>query len=148
MAFSDSDFRMSYHKDLRPSPRPFTNPAFTVIGRSKIVTRLTDSLREIEDLVLGDSGALTMALPFTALLVVFFAIVAVIHDQHLFTPVTDAVLKMSGPMQLSSYYLANGVLSMISDNVFVATVYMTQTAEAFASGRISRAQFEGLAIEP
>jgi NhaB family Na+:H+ antiporter len=90
--------------------------------------------------------AFTEALPFTALLVVFFAIVAVIHDQHLFTPVTDAVLQMSGPMQLSSYYLANGVLSMISDNVFVATVYMTQTAEAFASGRISRAQFEGLAI--
>jgi NhaB family Na+:H+ antiporter len=34
------------------------------------------------------------ALPFTALLVVFFAIVAVIHDQHLFTPVIDAVLAM------------------------------------------------------
>ena len=32
--------------------------------------------------------------PFTALLVVFFAIVAVIHDQHLFTPVADAVLAM------------------------------------------------------
>jgi NhaB family Na+:H+ antiporter len=42
--------------------------------------------------------------------------------------------------------LANGVLSIISDNVFVATVYMTQTAEAFASGRISREQFEALAI--
>ena len=29
-----------------------------------------------------------------ALLVVFFAIVAVIHEQHLFTPVIDAVLAM------------------------------------------------------
>ena len=32
------------------------------------------------------------ALPFTALLVVFFTIVSVIHDQHLFTPVIDWVL--------------------------------------------------------
>jgi len=31
------------------------------------------------------------ALPFTALLVVFFAIVAVIHEQHLFTPVIESV---------------------------------------------------------
>jgi len=31
------------------------------------------------------------ALPFTALLVVFFAIVAVIHEQHLFSPVMNTV---------------------------------------------------------
>ena len=29
------------------------------------------------------------ALPFTGLLVVFFVIVAMIHDQHLFTPIID-----------------------------------------------------------
>ena len=34
------------------------------------------------------------ALPFTALLVVFFAIVAVIHDQHLFSPIINYVLAM------------------------------------------------------
>ena len=34
------------------------------------------------------------ALPFTALLVVFFAIVAVIHDQHLFSPVIEKVLTL------------------------------------------------------
>ena len=34
------------------------------------------------------------ALPFTALLVVFFAIVAVIHDQSLFTPIVDGVLSL------------------------------------------------------
>ena len=33
--------------------------------------------------------AFESALPFTALLVVFFAIVAVLHDQHLFEPVVD-----------------------------------------------------------
>jgi len=67
------------------------------------------------------------ALPFTALLVVFFAIVAVIHEQHLFTPVIQYVLSLTGKTQLAAYYLANGLLSMISDNVFVATVYISET---------------------
>lgn len=71
------------------------------------------------------------ALPFTSLLVVFFAIVAVIHDQHLFAPVTQFVLALEGQVQLAAYYLANGVLSMISDNVFVATVYITETKMHF-----------------
>lgn len=35
------------------------------------------------------------ALPFTALLAVFFAIVSVIHDQHLFSPVISYVLAQS-----------------------------------------------------
>jgi len=67
------------------------------------------------------------ALPFTALLVVFFAVVAVIHDQHLFTPVIEMVISLKGQTQLVAYYAVNGVLSMISDNVFVATVYITET---------------------
>ncbi len=72
------------------------------------------------------------ALPFTALLVVFFAIVAVIHDQHLFNPVINYVLSMQGGQaQLVAYYIANGVLSAISDNVFVATVYINETATHF-----------------
>ena len=62
------------------------------------------------------------ALPFTALLVVFFGIVAVIHDQDLFTPVIDWVLNLEADVQTAAFYLANGALSMISDNVFVATV--------------------------
>ena len=86
------------------------------------------------------------ALPFTALLVVFFAIVAVIHDQHLFAPVIHAVLELSGKTQLAAYYLANGVLSMISDNVFVATVYITETKQAFLAGAISKEQFDLLAV--
>lgn len=71
------------------------------------------------------------ALPFTALLVVFFAIVAVIHDQHLFAPVINYVLAMQGQAQLAAYYIANGLLSAISDNVFVATVYISETKMHF-----------------
>lgn len=46
----------------------------------------------IEEHQLG--RAFEEALPFTALLVVFFGIVAVIEDQHLFTPVISYVLAM------------------------------------------------------
>ncbi|MEF2230303.1 MAG: sodium/proton antiporter NhaB [Pseudodesulfovibrio sp.] len=73
------------------------------------------------------------ALPFTALLVVFFAIVGVIHDQHLFAPVMHVVLSMQGHTQMAAYYIANGVLSMISDNVFVATVYISETKMHFTN---------------
>ncbi len=90
--------------------------------------------------------AFEAALPFTALLVVFFVIVAVIHDQHLFEPVIDEVLSFEGRMQAAMLYLATGVLSMISDNVFVATVYITDIKAAFLRGAVDREQFEVLAV--
>jgi NhaB family Na+:H+ antiporter len=86
------------------------------------------------------------ALPFTALLVVFFAIVAVIHEQRLIGPVITAVFALPRDLQPSMFYLANGVLSAISDNVFVATVYISEVAAALESGRIDRAHFDVLAI--
>jgi len=86
------------------------------------------------------------ALPFTALLVVFFAIVAVIHDQQLFAPVLDLVLAFKGRAQLAVMFGASGLLSMISDNVFVATVYVSGIKSALESGLISTAQFNNLAV--
>ncbi len=86
------------------------------------------------------------ALPFTALLVVFFAIVAVIHEQHLFTPVINLVLAMDRDLQPLMFFIANGVLTMISDNVFVATVYINEVVTAFNEGAIDRGQFDMLAI--
>ncbi len=86
------------------------------------------------------------ALPFTALLVVFFAIVAVIHDQHLFTPVIDTVLAMDSEIRPPMFFLANGALSMISDNVFVATVYITEIKSALNAGTITREEFDHLAV--
>jgi len=88
------------------------------------------------------------ALPFTALLVVFFAIVGVIHTQHLFTPIIDWILNtdnVSPENQPGVFFLANGILSMISDNVFVATVYISEVKAALTSGAISREQFDLLA---
>ncbi|GLX80060.1 Na(+)/H(+) antiporter NhaB [Thalassotalea insulae] len=86
------------------------------------------------------------ALPFTALLAVFFAVVAVIIDQQLFTPVITWVLTFEGNMQLVMFYLANGLLSMVSDNVFVGTVYITEVQKALAAGTITRDQFDLLAV--
>lgn len=86
------------------------------------------------------------ALPFTALLTVFFAIVGVIADQSLFKPITDMVLDLEGNNQIAMFFIANGVLSMISDNVFVATVYINEVAQAVIDGRISRETFDMLAV--
>jgi len=86
------------------------------------------------------------ALPFTSLLVVFFAVVAVIHDQHLFQPVIDWVFAQSLEAQPLIMFFANGVLSVISDNVFVATVYINEIKAAFDAGEMSREHFDLLAI--
>lgn len=86
------------------------------------------------------------SMPFAALLVTFFAIVALINTQGLFTPIIDAVLAQDGQRQLTMLFLATGALSAISDNVFVATVYITEIANAFDAGTITRDQFERLAI--
>ena len=86
------------------------------------------------------------ALPFTALLVVFFAIVAVIHEQHLFSPVIDWVMTYDGKVQEALFFIANGLLSVISDNVFVATVYIGEVEEMFLAGELTRDQFDKLAV--
>jgi NhaB family Na+:H+ antiporter len=86
------------------------------------------------------------ALPFTALLVVFFSIVAVIHDQHLFTPIIQWVLIQEGRNQLVAFFAANGILSAISDNVFVATVYITEAQKAFEAGGIALDQYNKIAV--
>ena len=49
------------------------------------------------------------ALPFTALLVVFFAIVAVIHDQDLFLPIANGVLSLPREVQAPTFFVANGL---------------------------------------
>ena len=86
------------------------------------------------------------ALPFTALLVVFFAIVAVIHDQNLFSPVLAYILNLDPAVQPGMFYIANGVLSAISDNVFVATVYIKEVHAAFVAGSIDRELFDKLGV--
>jgi NhaB family Na+:H+ antiporter len=90
--------------------------------------------------------AFTEALPFTALLTVFFAVVAVIYDQQLFAPLIDSALALEGTAQAPAFFIANGVLSAVSDNVFVATVYIDEVRRALMEGEISRDIFDLLAV--
>ena len=76
----------------------------------------------------------------------FFAVVAVIDQQKLFSPVIHWVMTYDGKLQEALFYLANGFLSMISDNVFVATVYIGEVQEMFLNGELTRDQFDRLAI--
>lgn len=114
-----------------------------LIGLSVIILATTFSGVTDEHAI---GKAFTEALPFTALLTVFFAIVAVIIDQHLFAPVIEFVLQASPHAQLSLFYLFNGLLSSISDNVFVGTVYINEVKAALEQGTISIQQFELLAV--
>ncbi|WP_295801270.1 sodium/proton antiporter NhaB [uncultured Microbulbifer sp.] len=114
-----------------------------IIGLMVIVL-LTSFNGVIQEARIGH--AFEEALPFTALLVVFFAIVAVIHEQHLFEPVTHFVLGLEPAQQPGMLFLANGILSMISDNVFVATVYINEVKAALTAGDITREHFDKLAI--
>jgi NhaB family Na+:H+ antiporter len=114
-----------------------------LIGLTVIVlsTALTGIIQEHQ---LGH--AFEEALPFTALLVVFFAIVGVIHDQHLFQPVIDYVFTLDQDAQVPVFFMANGILSAISDNVFVATVYINEVYAALEAGEITREHFDHLTV--
>lgn len=114
-----------------------------IIGLSVIVL-ITAFNGIIEEHNLGE--AFHEALPFTALLVVFFAIVAVIQEQKLFGGIIQYGLSLEGAQQVGMFYIANGLLSMISDNVFVATVYINEIMRALSDGIISRDQFDLLAV--
>lgn len=117
--------------------------AVGLIGLAVIIL-LTSFKGITEEHNLGE--AFHEALPFTALLAVFFAIVSVIHDQHLFTPVINYVLAQDPSSQPSLFFIANGFLSAISDNVFVATIYINEVKSAFDNGVITLEQFNNLAI--
>lgn len=88
----------------------------------------------------------TESLPFCALLCVFFTVVTVISQQELFRPLINWVLSAPPEQQLPIFYMANGILSSVSDNVFVATIYIQQVYEAMLNGVITGEQFDHLAI--
>ncbi len=98
----------------------------------------------VEEHRLGE--AFHEALPFTALLVVFFVIVSFINAQDLFRPVMQWVLALEGREQVAMFYLANGALSAISDNVFVATIFIHEIERPLSNDLLTREQFDALAV--
>jgi len=117
--------------------------AVGIIGLSVIILATTFT-GVVDEGAIG--RAFEEALPFTALLAVFFSIVAVINDQGLFHPVTNYVLSLQGRSQIVALYLANGLLSSISDNVFVASVYISAIQDAYMNGTIQRDVYDLMAV--
>jgi NhaB family Na+:H+ antiporter len=117
--------------------------AVGMIGASVIVLA-TAFLGVIDERRLG--RAFHEALPFTALLVVFFAIIAVLHEQDLLGPIFSRVLALPRELQAPAIFVVNGLLSLVTENVFIATVFINEVSDAFKNGLIDRSQFDLLAI--
>lgn len=85
-------------------------------------------------------------LPFASLLVVFYVVVAMIGSQQMFAGVIQWVLGLEPNMQVFMIFLTNGALSAISDNVFVAAIYMKELKAAFDAGLTSRELFDAQSV--
>jgi NhaB family Na+:H+ antiporter len=90
--------------------------------------------------------AFNNAMPFALLIVVFFAVLAVVHEQHLVAPLISWVFQFDGKIQLLALYFANGALSVVSDNVFVASVFINEVEKAYNQGMFAYEWFENLAV--
>jgi NhaB family Na+:H+ antiporter len=117
--------------------------AVGLVGVSVIILA-TAGLGVVDERRLGH--AFHEALPFTALLVVFFAVIAVIHDQHLLRPISEMVFGLPRELQPAALYVVNGILSTVTENVFIATVFINEVSDALSNGVIDRAQFDLLAV--
>lgn len=86
------------------------------------------------------------SMPFCALLCVFFTVVTVIAEQGLFDPIIDLVFSAPRDLHIPIFYMANGIISSVSDNVFVATIYIEQVRDALVNGTITPEHFDELAV--
>ncbi|NWF39100.1 sodium/proton antiporter [Mariprofundus sp. NF] len=109
-----------------------------VIILATAITGVTDEHKIAEAFMPG--------LPFASLLVMFYVIVAMIQSQFMFHPIMQWVMSLDGSIQVFMVFLTNGFLSAISDNVFVATIYMDQIRELLDQGLITRAAFEAQSV--
>lgn len=85
-------------------------------------------------------------LPFASLLVVFYVIVAMIGSLHMFDGIIQWALSLEPRQQVFMIFLSNGALSAISDNVFVAAIYMKELEAAFDAGLTSRELFDAQSV--
>ena len=83
------------------------------------------------------------ATPFASLLIVFFVIVGMVQHTGMFEPIIHAALAQEGDNQTYFFFFASGLLSAISDNVFVATIYIQQAIDALQH---NREQLEKIAV--
>jgi NhaB family Na+:H+ antiporter len=86
------------------------------------------------------------AMPFFALLLVFFGAVSIIHEQHLFDGLMRWIAGLPGKDRLLAMYLETGIVSSISDNVFVAVAHASNVLKLRSEGVITPAETDKLAI--
>lgn len=90
--------------------------------------------------------AFNNAMPFVLLIAIFFAVLAVVQDQSLMKPLIGWVFNFSGKIQLLALYFINGMLSLVSDNVFIASIFINGMEEAYKEGLFSYEWYEKLAV--
>ncbi len=113
-----------------------------LIGLS-VVVFLTAMLGKTDENTIGH--AFEEATPFTSLLVIFFVVVGMIEETHLFEPIIKIALDAEGSNQTYIFFFASGILSAISDNVFVGTIYIKEAYNAFVTPenlKITKEAFE------
>lgn len=113
-----------------------------LIGLS-VVVFLTAMLGKTDENTIGH--AFEEATPFTSLLVIFFVVVGMIEETHLFEPIIKIALDAKGSNQTYIFFFASGILSAISDNVFVGTIYVKEAYNAFVTPenlKITKEAFE------
>jgi len=69
-------------------------------------------------------------------LVAYFADAGAIHQQHQFAPFPESVFRSDTINQPIAPFDASRILSVVSDNVFVATIFIAQVREAIVVGAI------------
>jgi NhaB family Na+:H+ antiporter len=87
------------------------------------------------------------SMPFALLITIFFAVLAVVDEQHLVKPLIRWTLTFDGNIQLMALYFTNGALSLVSDNIFVASVFINEIEIAYGGGKgFTREWFEKLGV--
>ena len=128
-------------KELPPLPEDYYDSKFLVKGCQSQVW-LHASLNENGEMIIqADSDALIVK-GLVALLIKVYS--GLTPDKILKQP--PQFIEELGFGQFLSPSRANGFLSMISDNVFVATVYIGEVKQALDSGQINRETFDLLAV--
>lgn len=90
--------------------------------------------------------AFNNAMPFVLLIAIFFAILAVVNDQSLIKPLITWAFHFSGKLQLLALFFINGALSLVSDNVFIASIFINGVEEAYKEGLFPHEWYEKLAV--
>jgi len=75
--------------------------------------------------------------PFLVILGVLFAFVAMLHEQHTFMPAINFAGTLTEDDQRTFFFSMSGLLSSVSDNVFVAKIFMDAAIDMVKDGQLT-----------